>query len=229
MCYKLAAPSKEKLKKTFTDKNIYYSEEEREEVSGFTRPYLPVTLNSDASSIIAARWKLAPYWIQNEEAVNKGMNTLNAVGEKIFETRSYKEYIAHNRGLLYVTGFFEPHATDGKKNDETHFIHFPDNEIFTLGITYSLFTNELNQTYPTFTILTTAANDFMKPIHNIGERMPLIIPKDKRDSWLFAPEEKDIKQLIIPFEGQLFNQKVAKVKKLKRLNTITPDIQLGLF
>ncbi len=46
MCYHAASPSKEGLKQTFPEKKILYDQDVYYHVIGFTRPYLPVTLNT---------------------------------------------------------------------------------------------------------------------------------------------------------------------------------------
>jgi len=230
MCYQVATPSKNKLKTKFKDKNISFIEEEKPHISGFTRPYLPVTLNGEADSIIAARWKLIPYWIKNENEANKYANTLNAEGESVFEKASYKHYIGSSRGLLYVNGFYEPHKVEDVKKSETYYIYTPTKEIFTLGIVYSMFSNqETGEIYPTFSVLTTPANPLLAEIHNEKKRMPLIISPQDRENWLFAKEKNDIQKLIKPFSGELDANKVLPEISENTKATKQPNIQLALF
>lgn len=184
-------------------------------VSGFSRPFLGVTLNNDADSIVDARWKLIPSWIKSEADANKYANTLNARDNSIFELASFKNLIEKNRGLLYVDGFWEPHASDGKKNDESHFVYQPDKSLFTLGIVYNLWQNEEGELYPTFSIITTTPNEKMSEIHNVGLRMPLIIPEADRDAWLFAQGKDEIKSMFKPFEGEIASHRTLRTSTLK--------------
>ncbi|PVH26281.1 SOS response-associated peptidase [Sphingobacterium corticibacter] len=225
MCYHTATPGKKELQKAIKGKDVLYDQPEIFHVSGFTRPYLPVTLNSNVDEIIPARWKLIPYWVKSEADANKAANTLNAKGEEIFEKASYKNVIGDKRGLLYVNGFFEPHATNGKTNDQNFFVYMPSKKIFTLGITYNIWMNEECKEYPTFSILTTAANDQMADIHNVGKRMPLIVPEESRDAWLFADGRQEIEQLIIPFKGELASHRTTEVTKIRGTDTNVPNIQ----
>lgn len=230
MCYHVSIPSAEQLKTKAKGKKIKYKEAEVFHVSGFTRPYLPVTLNEDADSIVSARWKLIPYWVKNEADAAKYANTLNAEGESIFEKASYKNYIGKHRGLLYVNGFYEPHKVQGVKETENYYIYTPTKDIFTLGVVYSIFADqETGETYPTFSILTTPANPLLEEIHNEKKRMPLIIPQEKRDNWLFAEGKEEIQSLIKPYDGELDANKVCRVTAARGKDTNTPDIQLGLF
>lgn len=220
MCYHASTPSTDLLKGIVKEVKVEYDFDTVYHVSGFSRPILPVTLNNDIDSIVPARWKLIPYWVKNEEEADKYANTLNAVGEEVFEKPSYKNIIGNTRGLLYVTGFFEPHSTNGKKNDETYYVSDIDSPIFTLGIVWNRW-----QDYNTFSILTTEANDFMADIHNIGKRMPLIIPQEKRHEWLLAEGKEEIQQLITPYDGELKAHKTFRVTSARGIETNIPSIQ----
>ncbi|MFD1770846.1 SOS response-associated peptidase [Sphingobacterium suaedae] len=199
---------------------VHYDFQTIYHVSGFDRPHLPVTLNNDIDSIVPARWKLIPFWVKSEEEANKYANTLNAKSEEVFEKSSYKNVIGKYRGLLYVKGFFEPHATDGKKNNESYFIKDPTSPVFTLGIIYNRW-----QDYNTFSIITTEANDMMADIHNVGKRMPLIIPAEKRHNWLLADGREEIESLMVPYAGDLNAHRTFRVTSARGVDTNIPSIQ----
>lgn len=227
MCYHVGSPSKSELKNKLPKKRIVYQQEQEIfHVSGFTRPVLPVTLNNDVDLVLGARWKLIPYWVKTEQDAAKYANTLNAESESIFEKASYKPYILKNRGLLYVTGFYEPHKVSGKKETENYFIYKPQREIFTLGVVYAPFTDhETGETYPTFSIITTPANPLLEEIHNEKKRMPLIIGESDRDAWLFAQGRDEINALMQPYAGQLESHEVIRVTADRSGNTNRADIQ----
>ncbi|MCW8309642.1 SOS response-associated peptidase [Sphingobacterium sp. InxBP1] len=225
MCYHTSTPSTAQLVKAFKNLQVHYQHEEIFHVTGFTRPYLPVTLNADPGAIVPARWKLIPFWVKTEDDAAKYANTLNAESESIFEKASYKNYILKNRGLLYVNGFYEPHKVAGQKETENYYIYYPSKEIFTIGVVYSDFKDyETNNVYPTFSVITTKANPLLEEIHNEKKRMPLIIPPSSREEWLSANTKEDIQQLMIPFEGELGAHKVFRVTGAKG-DTNRPDIQ----
>lgn len=226
MCYHVATPSQTKLKKKYPKKDITYNEKEIYHVSGFVRPYLPVELNQDKGVIKAARWKLLPFWVKTEAEADKYANTLNADGDTIFEKASYKSYIKKYRGLLYVNGFYEPHKVKGQKETDNYYIYTPQKEIFTLGVVYSEWTDqETGEQYPTFSIITTAANEMMEEIHNVKKRMPLVIAEDKRSEWLNATDPAEIKMLMQPYDGDLQAHKVYRVTGARGENTNKPEIQ----
>ncbi|HIY74825.1 MAG TPA: SOS response-associated peptidase [Candidatus Sphingobacterium stercorigallinarum] len=201
------------------DKDIYFH------VSGFERPFLPVTLSGDIDTIKPARWKLLPFWVKTEADAAKYANTLNAESESIFEKASYKNYIGKNRGLLYVNGFYEPHSSPtGAK--ENYYIYTPSKEIFTLGIVYSDWTDQATgETYPTFSVITTPANPLLEKIHNEKKRMPLIIPPDNRDAWLHAQGKDEITELMQTYTGELDAHRVVRVTAARGEDTNRPDIQ----
>jgi len=226
MCYHVATPSAEQLKTKAKGKKIKYKTAEIFHVSGFARPFLPVTLNNDNESIVPARWKLIPYWVKTEADAAKYANTLNAEGESIFEKASYKSYIGKSRGLLYVNGFYEPHKVKGVKESENYYIYAPQQELLTLGIVYSNFTDqETGDTYPTFSILTTPANPLLEEIHNEKKRMPLIIAEQDRDAWLFADGRKEIESLIKPYAYDLGSHQVYRVTGARGEDTNRASIQ----
>ena len=226
MCYQLGSPSKAVLKVKFPEKQIRYHGNEIFHVSGIARPFLPVTLSSMPNSIESARWKLIPYWIKTEPDASKYANTLNAESESIFEKSSYKNYISKNRGLLYVTGFFESNHVQGVEETENYFIYAPNREILTLGIIYSNFTDhDSGEIYPTFSIITTKGNTLLEEIHKENPRMPLIIPESKRDSWLFAESKDDILSHMKPYSEELNAHLVFRVTAESGENTNIPDIQ----
>ncbi|WP_433863107.1 SOS response-associated peptidase [Sphingobacterium thalpophilum] len=225
MCYHVSTPGSTDLR-VKTDKNVLYTGDEIFHVSGFDTPFLPVTLNNNADIIIPARWRFLPYWVKSDADLKKAGNTLNAIGEEIFEKNTYKRDILTHRGLLYVNGFFEPHKVPGQKESENYYIYYPNKEIFTLGVVYTMFKDfNTDQVYPTFSILTTPANPLLENIHNEKKRMPLIIPETKRDNWLFAEGKEEIQQLIIPFEGELGAHRTFRVTSARGVDTNRPDIQ----
>lgn len=226
MCYHAATPGKKELREAFQNKTVKYDFEPVFHVSGFARPYLPVTLNTDADSIIAARWKLLPFWVKTEQEAAKYANTLNAEGESIFEKASYKAAIGKTRGLLYVNGFYEPHTVKGLKETENYYIYAPQKEIFTLGVVFTNWTDQsTGEHYPTFSIITTKANPLLEEIHNDKKRMPLIIAEADRDAWLFADGRSEIEQLIKPYGGDLGSHKVARITGARGIDTNLPSSQ----
>lgn len=226
MCYHTSVPSKKKLVEQLPEYSIDYHEEPYYHVSGFTRPYLPVSINTNYRTVESAQWKLLPYWVKTEEEAKKYANTCNAESESIFEKASYKPYIQKYRGLLWVDGFYEPHKVKGKKETENYYIYQPEKRIFSIGIVVAPWTNqETGEVINTFSVLTTKANELLEEIHNEKKRMPLIIPPDQRDAWFDAKDINEIKKFFVPFRGLLSAHKVERVTADRTGNTNRVDIQ----
>ena len=220
MCYHSGHPSEKQIRKQYKTLGLDYSQEEIFHVSGFTRPFLPVLLNDQSNSVREARWKLIPFWVKDEDGAAKYANTLNAEGESIFTKASYKPYIGKNRGLLFVTGFYEPHKVAGVKDTQNYFLYMPEKRIFTLGVVWSEFNG-----YPTFSVITTAANDQLAEIHNEKKRMPLILHEADHEQWLYDNDPSAIKQLIKPFDQKLQAHQVARVTAARGVETNVPSVQ----
>ncbi len=226
MCYHIATPSKKKLKLHFPEHIIYYEGFENYHISALDRPYLPVTLNNKLQSIGAARWKLIPYWIHNEEDANLYTHTFNATAESIYTKRSYKPYIQRQRGLLYVNGYFETNKALDHSQTNTYFIYQENKEIFTLGIVYAMFDNHTSdESYPTFAIITTPANNQLSSIHNPRKRMPLIISPENRLLWLQSTNKTEINNLMKPYNGNLAFHRIINVSLSNLVVKNTPNIQ----
>lgn len=90
---------------------------------------------------------------------------------------------------------------------------------------YTIWKNEEGNEYPTFSILTTESNDLLSRIHNVGQRMPLIIPAKKREHWLFAKDKQEINALIVPYEGELKSHRTVEVTKIRGKDTNIAEIQ----
>ncbi|KAA5532629.1 SOS response-associated peptidase [Taibaiella lutea] len=201
MCYHVSTPKKAKLEAKAREENLVIQGEFEQyyHVSGFARPYLPVTINTEPTVIQPAQWKLIPHWVANEEGAKKYSNTLNAESTGIFDKASYKPYIQKFRGLLWIDGFYEPHKVEGKKETENYYLYRPNNEIFTLGIVYSPWINkDTGELTHTIAVITTHANELLAEIHNEKKRMPLVISESDREGWLHAKTRPEIESFMQP-------------------------------
>jgi len=54
-----------------------------------------------------------------------------------------------------------------------------------------------------FTIITTAANAIMEPIH---DRMPVILPTDAIDAWLDPDNADDLQELLVPYPADAMQE-----------------------
>jgi putative SOS response-associated peptidase YedK len=139
------------------------------------------------------RWGLIPYWAK-EAAIGNRM--INARAESVAEKPSYRRSFKKKRCLVAADGFYE-WKKDGKLK-QPFFIRRRDRKPFAFaGLWDSWRDPERAEPVETFTILTTDANDLLRPLHN---RMPVIIDAESFELWL-DPQEEDaakLQPLLVP-------------------------------
>jgi putative SOS response-associated peptidase YedK len=191
MCFhakqsKTAAQLKNRFKVRF-DKEIEY--EPSEVLNGFTYPKLPIITNKDTSNIQLFNWGLIPSWAK-DNSIRK--NTLNARIETIAEKPSFRNSV-YNRCLVLVEGFYEWQWLDEKgKKKQKYELTLQDNEAFAMaGLWNEWVDKETGEIVPTFTILTTEADELMARIHNSKKRMPVILSANEEMQWLQGVDNKE--------------------------------------
>ena len=128
-----------------------------------------------------------------DDLKKKRNNYLNARSERILDDpTSYWYKIRNRRCLVPVTGFYEHREVVGWKNKIPYRIWPKEQKIFFLPGLYSVAklpdpkTGEAIEVW-TFTIITRAANEGMKNIHNHGpnkHRMPLLLSFELSKKWI---------------------------------------------
>lgn len=142
-------------------------------------------------------WGLIPAW--SPEFKTK-LSTINAKSETVFESRLYKGPVTKRRCLVPLSGFIEWQA-QGEGSKRPFKIFLKQEPILTLAGIWETWHADSPDERHSFSILTTAANTFMKKLHH---RMPVILPEKSWDAWL-DPEtrdEKDIAKLLKPYDSK---------------------------
>ena len=170
--------------------------------SAFTFPAWPIITREHPEKIELSNWGLIPQWIKTKtEAAKFRMNTFNAVGETAFEKPSFRHAIRYNRCLVLSTGFFE--WRDYNKEKFPYFISLKSNEMFAMAGIYEQWPDrETGELFHTFSILTTSANPLMAQIHNLKQRMPVILPPGREKDWLFAQDQVQINSFLQPYPSE---------------------------
>ncbi|WP_018615719.1 SOS response-associated peptidase [Segetibacter koreensis] len=164
-------------------------------------------------------WGCIPYYVKDESLFKKNRPTmLNARSERILEdTGSYWYKIRNRRCLMPVTGIYEHREVKGWKKKVPYLVGLKEQPMFFIPGLYSVAelpdreTGEAIKRW-SFTIITRAANEVMKMIHNGGEnkwRMPLFLPLELSKKWVegdLAPEDyKAILDFEMPSEGLTYH------------------------
>jgi len=105
-----------------------------------------------------------------------GNLVINARAETAAEKPMFRESVAARRCVVPSTGFFEWDA-DKRKYLFTH----PGQDALYMAGLYAVRDGE-----PCYCILTTAANDSIREVHN---RMPLVLLREQIGPWLRSPEQ----------------------------------------
>ncbi len=150
--------------------------------NAFEFPKNPVISNENPESIELFTWGLIPHWAK-DNSIRK--NTLNARIETLDQKPSFKPSL-NKRCLVLADGFYEWQWLDPKgKRKQKYLLTLPGEEAFALAGLWSSWRNKLTgEVQNTFTIITTAANELMREIHNHKKRMPVILHREHEKKWL---------------------------------------------
>ncbi|MBX2906272.1 MAG: SOS response-associated peptidase [Taibaiella sp.] len=234
MCNRVATPEHDELfsyfdKQAPSNRTIFKIDPYPQfyNADSFTRPYLPFTASDEPDRVQLARWKLLPRSVKNETEAVQYANTFNARSEEIFTKYSYRDAIKVNRGLLWVSGFFEPFHPRPKVTIP-FFIRAKNREPFTLGCVFTNWVDqETGEAMKTFSIITTPPNELVSRIHNEGQRMPLVIPEDRRAAWLGPLNEAGIVAMMQPLpDGYLEGYPVSNMLYKRGVDNNTPEMQV---
>jgi len=134
-----------------------------------------VRLEDGSNKAVNLHWGLIPSWSKDRKISN---HLINARAETLTEKPSFRNAYQHRRCLIPATGFFEWQITQTGKRP--YHIHQPDNVLFAFAGLWEHWKHQQETVY-SCTIITTAANDKIAPIH---DRMPVIITPDFYNCWL---------------------------------------------
>ncbi len=151
-------------------------------------------------------WGLVPSWAKD---VKIGAKMINARSETIAEKPAFKGLFKKHRLLIPMDGFYEwqqgveggPVTKAGKPVKQPMFIHRADGDLLAVAGLWATWRDRAEGPdapwLHTCSVITTAANETMAPVHN---RMPVILPASHWDEWL-NPTNGDtsaLQRLLIP-------------------------------
>lgn len=143
------------------------------------------------------RWGLVPSWAKD---VTIGTRLINARAETVDQLPSFRASFRQRRCLVVADGFYEWRRTAGEQR-QPYLVRPAELELFAFAGLWERWKTRQNEWLQTFTIITSAANDFTRPIH---DRMPVILTPDRFDDWLALDLPYDrTKALLRPFDGAM--------------------------
>ncbi len=108
-----------------------------------------------------------------------GVPLFNARSETAAEKPAFREAIRARRCLVPADGFYEWKAAG--RGRQPFYIHRPDDALLALAGLWEERLDPRGQPLASCTILTTGANELLRPLH---DRMPVIIAPEDYDTWL---------------------------------------------
>ncbi len=142
---------------------------------------------------LLARWGLIPSWAKDPAIGNK---LANARAETLAEKPSFRTAWARRRGLVVADGFFEWQVVPGARSKQPWWITMRDRRPFTFGALWETWTAPDGETVVSCTLVTTAPNALMAPIH---DRMPVIVAPQDRARWLGEGADAPPADLAMPY------------------------------
>ena len=139
------------------------------------------------------RWGLIPSW-------SKGGPTsrplINARAETVAEKPAFRGSLRNRRCLVPADGFYEWQKVAGAKRPMR--VTMRSGEPFAFAGLWSMGSDSEGNRISSCAIITTAANDVLKPIHH---RMPVILAQEVEDLWLdpSLDDSDELTQFLEPY------------------------------
>ncbi len=156
----------------------------------------PVVLEDAGRALKHFRWGLIPSWAKDPKIAYK---MINARSETVAEKPSYKRPFTQNRCLVVADSFYEWRKDPSGKTPMR--IVLESKEPFAMAGLWDTWKDPKGQALNTFTIITTPANDVMRPIH---DRMPAILRQEDEALWLDPrATSEQLMALLVPSQQAL--------------------------
>ena len=158
-----------------------------------TQGVLTVVAENEARRAVRMRWGLIPSWARE---ASTGSRMINARAETVAEKPSFRTALGRRRCLVLADGFYEWRRTDAGKRPMR--ITMASGEPFAFAGLWDTWRDSQDQAVTSCTIITTGANDLLRPIH---DRMPVILQREQENLWLDhdVREPEVLRESLIPY------------------------------
>lgn len=148
---------------------------------------IPAVINDHGKNrLVCFRWGLIPSWSKNPSPAD---GLINARAETVDRKPSFKDALKKRRCLIVADGFYEWKKEGNKKIP--FYYYLKSGRPFGFAGLYDTWLSPDKKEISTCTIITTAANEFIFPVH---DRMPVILSPEREKIWL-AGETNDVSVL----------------------------------
>lgn len=139
------------------------------------------------------RWGLIPRWAKDTKIAYR---TINARAETVATQPAFREAFKKRRCIVPASGFFEWQKSmkGGKEVKQPLYIRRPDRRPIALAGLWERWEGPDGSVIESFTIITTDANDSVRPFHN---RMPVILRPGDYEAWLNPQSKPELLQSLL--------------------------------
>ena len=157
-----------------------------------TQPVLTV-LNNGGRNIELLQWGLVPSW-SNDPSIGRRM--INARAETVSEKPSFRVALRRRRCLILADGYYEWEKVADRRSPM--YVRLKSGEAFAFAGLWDVWRSPSAELVRSCTIITTAANALMEPIH---DRMPAILSRQAEHTWLDPRVEEplELARLLVPY------------------------------
>ena len=139
------------------------------------------------------RWGLIPQWAKDPKLGNR---MINARAETVTERPAFRDALKRRRCLVLADGFYEWQSIGRTRRPMR--VVLRSGEPFAFAGLWSVWRDPDGNRIPSCAIITTTANDLLRPIH---DRMPVILPREIECLWLDgdinAPDA--LRSVLVPY------------------------------
>jgi putative SOS response-associated peptidase YedK len=162
-----------------------------------TQPIAIVRLSEGRRRFALVRWGFIPSWVKDPKTVSL---MFNARGETAGEKPAYRNAMRRRRCLVPADGFYEWKREGDRKRP--YWVRPRKGGPIAFAGLWEAWTGPNGEELETAAIVTTVANDALRPLH---ERMPVVIRPDAFDLWLDPnADTKMASSLMAPAPNDFF-------------------------
>lgn len=190
--------------------------------------HLPLTLQGAKRELFALHWGLIPFWAKTQKI---GYKMINARLETVLSKSAFKNPVHHQRGVLFINGFYEWVQEQGK--NQPYRICAENQELIPLACIHDRWDSRQGAIIHSFSILTKAATP---PISYLHDRMPIMLSQEQQEAWLDPNinvkamiDDLSMAEILKPLDFYPVSKKVNKTgyNQKDALNRIEPNPQSG--
>jgi putative SOS response-associated peptidase YedK len=187
--------SPEILSKTFDLQELPIDLEPRYNIAP-SQPIAAIRNIGEHNKLNFIKWGLLPHWARDTTH-----SPINAKSETVHEKPMFQHAIKYNRCIIPASGFYEWLPTKDN-HKQPYYIRLLNSRIMGLAGLWERWNAEDGSEVETCCILTTEANELVKPIH---DRMPVILQPDDYTLWLsrHMHDPHELQRMYKPYPSEL--------------------------